>query len=176
MNTSSKQALLIIDVQNFYFPGGSRSLVGPVEASLNARKILNRFREVGWPVIYVRHNFEPGGDIHEHVKPLEDEKVISKNQVNSFKDTDLLDHLHKHQIQKLVICGMMTHMCVEAATRAGHDYGFDCSVIQDACATKALQFSGQEISAESVHYTTLATLSGIYAKVLDTESFLEEVL
>jgi nicotinamidase-related amidase len=70
---------------------------------------------------------------------------------------------------------MMTHMCVEAATRAGHDYGFDCSIIQDACATKALQFAGKEISAENVHYAILATLSGIYAKVLDTESFLEGV-
>jgi hypothetical protein len=56
-----------------------------------------------------------------------------------------------------------------------NEYGFDCNVIQDACATKALQFSSKEISAENVHYATLATLAGVYAKVLDTESFLEGV-
>ena len=69
---------------------------------------------------------------------------------------------------------MMTHMCIEAATRAAHDLGFKCTVISDACATKALDFEGKTISAEDVHYATLRTLSGSYAKVETTETFLTQ--
>jgi len=71
-----------------------------------------------------------------------------------------------------VICGMMTHMCVEAATRAGSDYGFECLVIGDACATRDLEFNGHKVSAEDVHISTLSTISGSYAKVMDVEEFL----
>jgi len=168
-------ALLLIDIQNFYFPGGKSPLVNPEEASLKARKLLNRFREKALIVIHVRHNSETGGEIHKNVKPLETEKVISKNQINSFKDTDLLTYLREHGVKKLVICGMMTHMCVEAATRAAHDYDFECVVVYDACATRALKFQNREIPAEAVHYSTLSSLSRYYAKVVDTETFLKEM-
>jgi nicotinamidase-related amidase len=61
----------------------------------------------------------------------------------------------------------------EAAIRAGHDYGFECIVVHDACATRALKFKNKTISAEDVHYSTLSTLSS-YAKVINTETFLKE--
>jgi nicotinamidase-related amidase len=174
-NDNPKTALLLIDIQNFYFPGGRSPLVNPEEASLKASKLLNRFREKDLVVIHVRHNTQPGGEIHKYVKPLKTEKVISKNQINSFKDTDLLAYLREHEIKKLVICGMMTHMCVEAATRATHDYDFECVVVHDACATRSLKFQDREIPAEAVHYSTLASLSRYYAKVVDTETFLKEL-
>ena len=78
-------------------------------------------------------------------------------------------------INKLVICGMMTHICVEAATRAGSDYGFECLVVGDACATRALEFNGNKVSAEDVHISTLSTISGSYVKVMDTEKFLTTI-
>ncbi len=117
-NEGSSTALLLIDIQYFYFPGAQQPLLNPEEASLNAQKLLNHFREKGMLVVHVRHNSKTGGEIHENVTPLETEKVISKNSVNSFKNTDLLDYLKEHEIKSLVIGGMMTHLCVEAAVRA----------------------------------------------------------
>jgi nicotinamidase-related amidase len=143
-------------------------------AGTNAGLILDRFRESGLKVYHVRHNFEPGGNIHPYVKPLEGEEVISKTQVNAFLDTDLLEILESDSIQQLVICGMQTHMCVEAAVRAAHDLGFDCILVGDACATRALQYEEQIISAKNVQSSTLQTLQGTYARVITTTEFLRD--
>jgi nicotinamidase-related amidase len=170
-----KTALLIIDIQDFYFPGSSYALVNPEAASLKAKELLQAFRVKKKTVIHVRHNAKVGGDIQTNVVPLEGEKVISKDHANSFRDTDLLHYLKQEKIKRLVICGMMTHMCVEAATRAAADYGFNCIVIGDACATKDLKFKDKIIPAEQVHFSTLSSLSGFYAKILDTASFLKKL-
>jgi nicotinamidase-related amidase len=170
---TAKTALLIIDIQYVYFPGGRLPLMNPEEASLNARRILIRFREKNDLVVHIRHNTQTGGEIHKNVAPLETEKVISKDSVNSFKGTDLLDYLKENKVKRLVICGMMTHMCVEAAVRAASDYGFEVIIVDDACATRALKFKDREISADAVHCSTLASLSGYYAKVIDTKTFLK---
>jgi nicotinamidase-related amidase len=169
-----KTALLIIDVQEFYFPGGRMQLENPETAGINAGLLLDAFRKQGFPVYHVRHNFEPGGDIHPYVKPLPGETVISKDEVNAFLGTGLLDQLRRDSIEQLVICGMQTHMCVEAAVRAAHDYGFKCLLAADACATRAIQYEEHIISASNVHYSTLSTLQGTYARVLTTDAILRE--
>jgi nicotinamidase-related amidase len=171
---TKKTALLIIDIQDFYFPGGSLPLVNPEPASLNAQKILKKFREKKLLVVHVRHNTKSGAGIHDNVKPVKGEKVITKNYANSFRETDLLEYLNKHQVKRLVIVGMQTHMCVEAATRAACDLGFECILVQDACATRALTFQDKTVSAKDVHYSTLSTLSPTYAAVIDTKTFLEK--
>ncbi len=167
-----KTALLLIDIQDFYFPGGKSALVEPEKAANNAARLLEYFRKEKMPVIHVRHNAEPGGKINDIVKPLPDEKIFSKSAVNCFVGTDLLGFLKTSKVDTLVICGMQTHMCVEAATRAASDLGFKCVLIHDACATKDLTFGGKVIKAEDVHYATLATLKN-YAKVESTEEFLK---
>jgi len=170
---SGDTALLIIDIQYFYYPGGKTELVNPTQAGKNAKKLLEYFRKNNMTVVHVRHNVDIGGEIHEDVKPFPNEKVISKDEVNSFKNTDLLEYLKVNKIKHLVICGMQTHMCLEAATRAASDLDFDCTVIQDACATRNLKFGDKEIKAEDVHYSTLSTLKS-YAKIIDTNSYLEK--
>ena len=167
-----KKALLIIDIQDFYFPGGKSALVEPEKAAANAALLLQDFRKRNMPVIHVRHNAEPGGKINDIVKPLLSEKIVSKDAVNCFVGTDLLDYLKVNKIDSLVICGMQTHMCVEAATRAASDYGFKCILIHDACATKDLKFGDKIIKAEDVHYSTLSTLAN-YAKVISTKEYLK---
>lgn len=169
-----KTALLIIDVQEFYFPGGRMQLENPEAAGINAGLLLDAFRKEGLPVYHVRHNFEPGGDIHPFVKPLPGETVISKDEVNAFLGTGLLDLLRQDSIEQLVICGMQTHMCVEAAVRAAHDYGFKCLLAGDACATRAIQYEEHIISASNVHNSTLSTLQGTYARVLTTDAIIRE--
>jgi nicotinamidase-related amidase len=171
-NNEGDTALLIIDIQYFYYPGGKMELENPKPAGENAAKLLAAFRKKGKTIIHVRHNFEPGGDIYEDVKPIENEKVISKNYANSFRETDLQEFLKKNEIETLIICGMQTHMCVEAATRAAADLNYNCLVVHDACATRNLKFEGKEIAAEDVHYSTLNSLQG-YAKIQSTAEFLK---
>jgi nicotinamidase-related amidase len=167
-----KTALLLIDIQDFYFPGGKSALVEPGKAADNAAKLLSYFRKEKMVVIHVRHNSEPGGKINDIVKPVAGEKIIAKDEVNCFVGTDLLDYLRTNKTDTLVICGMQTHMCVEAATRAASDLGFKCILIQDACATKDVKFGDKTIKAEDVHYSTLATLKN-YAMVESVDDFLK---
>ncbi len=169
-----KTALLIIDIQEFYFPGGRMQLENPEVAGMNAGLLLNLFRAKAYPVFHVRHNFEPGGNIHPYVKPLPGERVFSKDQVNAFADQDLLKALRADTVETLVICGMQTHMCVEAAVRAAHDLGFSCLLASDACATRTLQYEEHIIPAASVQYSTLNSLQGSYARVASTEDIIRE--
>jgi nicotinamidase-related amidase len=169
----NRTALLIIDIQDFYFPGGKSELIEPQKAAENAAQLLKQFRNSSHIVVHVRHNSEPGGKINEAVTPLPSEKVISKDKVNCFAGTGLEEYLHIKNIDTLVICGMQTHMCVEAATRAATDLGFRCIVIHDACTTKDLKFGEKVIRAEDVHYSTLSTLRS-YAIILSTSEFLKK--
>jgi nicotinamidase-related amidase len=165
-------ALLIIDIQDFYFPGGAMPLEEPEAAAANAAKVLAAFRAAGRPVIHVRHDVKDGGAIHASVAPIEGEKVFTKSEVSCFNGTEVLAYLHELGIKRLVLVGMQTHMCLEAATRAAYDLGFECIVVGDACATRDLTYGGTTVKAADVHASTLATLDRTYATVVDTETFL----
>lgn len=182
-----KEALLLIDIQNDYFEGGTMTLVGSEEASENASLILEKFRADNMPVIHVQHIavkptatfFLPdtfGAGIHKNVTPGEHEKLFIKHYPNSFRETGLLEYLKVLDITDLLICGMMTHMCVDATTRAAKDYGYTCTVIGDACATKDLEILGQKVKAADVQKSFLAALDYFYADVLTTSQFLHQAL
>ena len=171
--SAQKTALLLIDIQDFYFPGGRMTLDNPEVAGMNAGLILEQFRDHEALVIHIKHEFDSGGDIHEYVSPLEEEIVITKNQVNAFIGTELLLTLEENRVGQVVICGMQTHMCVEAVVRAAHDFGYKCILIGDACATRTLQYEENIIPAKNVHYSTLSTLKGNYAELLTTDDLLK---
>jgi nicotinamidase-related amidase len=126
------------------------------------------------PVVFIRHIYEPGGSINDIVKPLSGEKIISKSNVNSFLDTDLDSYLRKLGVKNIIICGMQTHMCVEAASRAASDLGYKCTVIDDACTTRDLKYGENIVLAKDVHYSTLSTLRS-YARIMTTEEFLRDL-
>jgi nicotinamidase-related amidase len=170
------QALVLIDIQNDYFPGGAMELVGSPEAGAKAGRLLRVFREQALPIIHIQHiSNRPGAvfflphtrgvEIHSSVAPSQDEIVIQKNFPNSFIETPLLEYLREGHITQLVIGGMMTHMCIDSTTRAAADLGFLCFLAGDACATKALSFGGVTIAAENVQTAFLASLNGLFAKV-----------
>jgi len=165
-------ALIFIDIQDFYFPGGASELVEPEKAAEQAKILLNYFRENKGLVVHVKHDFSPGGEIHQLVKPLDNEKVFTKKEVNAFLNTGLNDFLKQNNIKNVTLCGMQTHMCLEAATRAAHDFGYDCTVIEDACATRDLKFGDVTVKSKDVHYSTLATLKS-YSKVDNLKEYLE---
>lgn len=180
MNT----ALIIIDIQNDYFANGAASLINPDNAAANANRILGHFRKENLLRIHIQHLadrpgatfFIPdteGAEIHQSVKPLAGEKVFTKHYPNSFRETGLLEYLQSQHISELVICGMMTHMCIDATTRAARDYGFNCTVIGDACATKDLSINGASVGANEVQTAFLAALNYFYASVVNANDYLK---
>lgn len=169
---SPKRALIIIDVQEFYFNEGSSQLVKPKKASQQAAKLLSAFRENNEVVIHIRHESTKDSAIHENVKPNAGEKVITKKYVNSYRETDLLEYLQENEITQVIVCGMMTHMCVEGAARASADYGFNVVVIDDACATRDLKLGDKTVKAADVHVSALATIEGYYGNVMTVDEFL----
>lgn len=178
-----KNCLILVDFQNDYFPGGNMELVGIEEAAAQAQTLLNEFRKAKLPVIHVQHiSARPGATfflpetdgarIHRMVTPQEDEIVVVKNFPNSFRGTSLLELLKKGKTDNLVICGAMSHMCIDATTRAAFDLGFNCSVAEDACATRDLIFKSKTIKASAVHASFMAALSVPYAKVVSTKEII----
>jgi nicotinamidase-related amidase len=179
-----KTALILIDIQNDYFPGGRMELEAPLAAAQQARLLLDLFRNKGWSTIHVQHiSNRPGAtfflpdttglDFHETIRPLPGEKVIVKHFPNSFRETGLLEHLQGANIESLVLCGMMTHMCVDASVRAAADFGFPVRLAAQACATRELVYGEAKVPASSVQAAFLAALKS-YGQVLKTEEILKQ--
>ena len=177
-----KTALLIIDIQKDYFPGGKYPLVKPEEAAKNAYMLLQCFREHGGQHIHIQHiSLEPdatffikgdnGSDIHDLVAHFEGEPIVYKHDPNSFLNTNLLELLKSWEVERVVITGMMTHMCVDATARAASDFGFQVIVAEDACATRDLKYGDTTIPAELVHKSFLAALKS-YGRVMKSEEII----
>lgn len=177
-----KKGLVIIDVQNDYFKGGNMELAGMENSSRNCQYLLNSFREKKAPIFHIQHIaigegstfFLPntkGSEIHESVKPKENEAVVVKHFPNSFRDTKLNDLLQRSEVKELIICGAMTHMCIDTTIRAAFDLGYTCNAIYDACATRDLEFEGRIVNASQVQTAFMASLKAAFAKVLTTKEF-----
>ena len=177
-------ALVIIDIQNDYFPGGKMELAGASEAGLQAARLLARFRSLGRPVFHIQHvsvrpgsTFflpdTPGVDIHASVAPLPGETVIRKNFPNAFRDTTLQQELDRVGAKHLLIAGMMTQMCIDTSVRAGKDLAYEITLAHDACATRAQKFGETEVPAAQVQAAFMAALNGSFAKVISSEEILE---
>jgi nicotinamidase-related amidase len=182
MNT----ALLLIDIQNDYFPNGRMPLEKSSEACLKAQEALAFFRQQHLPAIHIQHistrpdaiHFLPctkGVEFHPNVMPTKNEAIIKKHYPNAFKDTALLSHLQKFDIKQLVILGMMTHLCIDATVRAACDYGFSCALLSDACATRNLEFNNMIIPAQNVHNAFLAALQRNYANVTTVKEYIQKI-
>mgnify|MGYP001457292820 CR=1 FL=1 len=179
-------ALLLVDIQNDYFPGGAMEVVDASKAAAAASTLLAAFRAQSLPVVHIQHLsarpgatfFIPGtagAEIHAAVRPLPGEPVFQKHFPSSFRETPLLAYLRKENITGLLIAGMMTHMCIDTTTRAAADLGFTCLLAHDACATRALTFNDRQVSAENVQAAYLAALNGIFAKVASSQELLAEL-
>ncbi|WP_218738951.1 cysteine hydrolase family protein [Leptospira yasudae] len=184
--TQDRTALLILDVQNDFFPGGKFELSGAKTAALQGKIVLEFFRKKNWPVFHVQHVstrkgatfFFPGTEgvnFEESNAPVDEEVTIVKHTVNPFLNTNLEKELKSRKIERLVIYGMMTHMVVDSTVRASFDLGFKkIVVIGDACATRDLSFDKRKISAADVHASFLSALGYIFAKVKTASEWVQE--
>ena len=180
-----KAGLILVDIQNDYFAGGMMELEGMEAAAKKAGQVLAFFRDQRRPIFHIQHVstrkgatfFLPdtkGAEIYDTVKPHPNEAVIQKNFPNSFRETTLLDQLENAGVEHVVICGAMSHMCIDATTRTAADFGFECTVVHDACATRNLYFGGKKILAEDVHASFMAALGSAYAEVVSYEEFISK--
>ncbi len=178
-------ALVLIDIQNDYFEGGNNPLYKAESALMNAKKVIEIFRSKHLPVVHVQHVSQKenasffikgtkGVNIHSEITPQHNERVVIKHYANSFHETNLDEILKHYDMKKIVVCGMMTHHCLDTTVRAATDYGYEVIVIQEACATKDLEINGEVILAETVQKTFMAALQG-FAHVISIEEFLENI-
>jgi len=181
----SQQALIVVDIQNDYFPGGKWTLSGMDAAADNAARLITAARASDDLVVHIRHEFptanapffapgSTGVELHSKVQNREDEHVIVKNHINAFRETKLKEILDLNGIRDVVICGAMSHMCIDAITRAANDFGYNCILIHDACASRDVEFNGVKVPAEHVHAAFMSALGFAYAKAMSTDEFLKD--
>ncbi|RFA22133.1 cysteine hydrolase family protein [Subtercola boreus] len=178
------RALLLIDIQLDYFPGGSFPLVEPLAAATSARAVLDTFRASGEKVMHVFHVSTdpdatffrpgtPGVGFHPLMTPAEGEVVIEKHEPNSFIGTGLSERLAENDVTELVIVGMMSSMCVDSTTRAAHELGYTVTVVAGACAAPDLRFDGTTVPGAQVHASFMAALDGSFATVVPDAAALQ---
>lgn len=179
------EALVIIDVQNDYFEGGAYPLYRPERALANIRLLAEEFVEKGRSVYFIRHISRsekatfflpgtPGADIHSSLASFPSSRhahVIDKAYPNSFLRTALQESLLREKIDQLILCGMMTHMCVDSTTRQAKELGYKVKLIADACATRDLTFGRTKVSATDVQNAFLSALSD-FSEVISTRTYL----
>lgn len=174
-----RTALLLVDIQKDYFPGGGLELADSLEAGRKACQLLQCFRENRGLHIHVQHiSLNPefpfllkgttGSDIHDITAHFEGEPIVYKHYPNAFRETNLLDLLKGSGIGRLIITGMMTHLGVDATARAAVDLGFRVILVEDACAACDLNYGETIIPAADVHKTFLAAFQS-YGKVMRSE-------
>ena len=178
----SKRAIIVVDLQRDYLATGQFALVGIDDATANATKVIEAARSAGDKVIHVRHEnpadapfFVPGtegAEIIPAVAPAESELVITKNYPNSFRETELKQALDEEGIRDVVVLGAMSHMCIDATSRAAADLGYNTTIIEDACATRDLEFNGKTVPAAQVHAAYMSALASAYGKVVTTGELL----
>ncbi|MDR7361898.1 cysteine hydrolase family protein [Nocardioides marmoribigeumensis] len=175
--------LMVIDIQNDYFPGGAFPLVDPEDAAQRAAEVLGRFRAAGLPVVHVQHVMASpdapffvrgteGVEIHPLVAPIEGEPVVQKASPNAFLGTGLDELLDDLDVDHLVVVGMQTNLCIDASVRAASDLGHTVTVVGDACAAVGLEHRGRAVPGADVHAAFLAAIDGSYADVVDSEDLL----
>ena len=141
-----KKALLVIDLQNDYFPGGKFPLWNTEVVLQSIEQAIAKANAQGIPVIYIQHVAKgvapffnegtPGAEIHPRILAAAPKApVIVKEFADSFEKTTLEETLAKLGVTDLLVCGMMTQDCVThtAISKAAEKY--NVTILPDCCTT-----------------------------------------
>lgn len=175
--TLQDAALVLIDCQNTYREG-IMQLSGVEPALKEARRVLDRARALGRPVIHIQHDAGPGtpydvradiGRIADIVAPQDGETVITKAYPNSFVQTSLDEELKRLGVKNLVLVGFMTHMCVNSTARGAFNLGYAPTVVASATATRDLPLpDGSVVRADALQPASIATMRDLFAAIAPT--------
>ena len=179
----TKRALIVVDLQNDYFPGGKWTLHEIEAAADNTAQLLAAARRQGELVVHIRHEFptqdapffapgSEGAKIHPKVLNQGDERVVVKNHINSFRETDLKAVLDSSGVTEVVICGAISHKCLDALKRAASEFRKKVSYDHDESASRDLEFEGVRVPAAQVHAAFMAALGFGYATTRSTREHL----
>lgn len=114
-----------------------------------------------------------GSEFYKEVRPLAGEEIITKHEPDSFLGTSLKEKLDANDVDMLIICGMMTHMCIDTTVRAAAGHGYSVALIEDACATRDLHRNGSTVETEQVQNAYMAALDGTFAEVLKADVWIK---
>ncbi len=173
-----ERTLVVIDVQNDYFPGGAWALPDAPKALPNILRLIEGARARGDGVVYIQHvtpegapvfaKGSEGGKFHPDLDVSPDDAVFTKHYPSSFQDTGLHEFLRRHGVKAVDICGFMTQMCCDTTTREAFSRGYGVRLFSDACAAKPLEVDGKQIPHKTVHRVSLGALAS-FAKIVKTE-------
>lgn len=159
MRLREGDALIVVDVQRDFLPGGRLAVTGGHEVVPVLNDYIGRFQRHGLPVVATRDwhprdhcSFDAqggpwpphcvqdsdGAAFADELELSEDAVVISKgtrqesDAYSGFDDTDLLAHLRQRRVARLFIGGLATDYCVRATVTDGLEAGFDVVLLRDA--------------------------------------------
>ncbi len=180
------EALIIVDVQNDYFPGENLPTCSPVETAEACAKLIKKFRDENKEVVFVAHHIKDevkkdfpaliagtrGAEIHDIVKPLPNEKIIIKQEVSSFVGTNLKEYLNSKGIKNLIVVGMMIHNCVNATVYSAVDEGFSTIVVEEAVNSIDQKLHDKVVPAPQIKESFLAGIQFGFSKVYKLDDIL----
>ena len=174
----SEKALIVIDVQNEYFPGGALALPDAERALPNILRLIELARERGEPVVYIQHvtpegspafaKGSSGSELLGQLDVREADPLFSKSHPSAFQETGLLEYIGQNGIKALDICGFMTQMCCDTTSREGYQRGYAVRLFSDATAARELEVDGQKIPHDTVHRVSLGALAR-FAQITRTD-------
>lgn len=172
-------AIIVIDIQNEYFPGGKLPVPDGQRVLEKNQQLLNFARSHTMPIFFVQHLGSPDGplfaegsgfdDFHAKLQPYTGDRVIRKATPSAFVGTDLEAQLNALGIKQLIVSGLMTHMCVSSTARDAVPKGFSVIIPDDACATRDVDgWDGNVLSHQQLHYAALTAVGDVFAEVMST--------
>ena len=167
-------ALVVIDVQQamFQIPGFRlHDAEGTVERIAG---LVARAREAGVPVFFVQHDGgpddpfhpgKPGFPFHEKLTPRPGDDVTVKHHGSAFNGTNFDAKLKAAGIGTLVVCGMQSEYCVDAAVRGAVERGYRVVLAADGHTTG----DSRILEACDIVAHENETLGGSYAQVVPAD-------
>lgn len=172
--------LLVVDVQRAFDDPAWGERNNP-DAEARVQELLTAWREIGAPVLHVRHeSTAPSGlfrrdtsafEFKPEAQPLPSEPVLEKHVNSAFIGTDLEERLRAAGVSDLVVAGLTTDHCCSTTARMASNLGFATWFVADATAT----YARGDFDAETMHRTALASLDEEFARVLTTAEAIAEL-
>lgn len=181
-----KRALLVIDVQNEYFPGGAMPITYPEDSLGRITDAMDGAAEAGVPIVLLQHESDApdakafvkgskGWQLKGEVDVRKRSAVIPKNLPGAFSGSQLEPWLRQNGVDTVVIAGYMTQMCCDTTAREAAQRGFGVEFLSDATGTLDQSNAAGQVNAADLHRAILVTQQSRFSKVLSTDAWIESL-